>query len=179
MLQIINDMIQTAIMLITVIVTWKIYKRKKRDEIKDCAKQLYVEYEKSVEMLSDINKIISEDASIYRTDILFSINDLNYDFWERSGHLLYRQLDESEFKNIDLYFQKLKNILQMLTLIKELTVEEYKEYYTSAAKDDKTPEKSASLMQPREYTAPIVTMTKQMQSLIKIFPKEKLQNLMK
>lgn len=128
-ISLINSILQTVIMIVTVLVTWRIYVRKQKDIKKDSAKRILVEYEKSVDSIEKVKGIVSADATQMDLGKLFSVSNFSFDYWENNGHILYRELNDSEFKNIDLYFQKLEKLFEMLQAMKSLAKVEYEKYY--------------------------------------------------
>ncbi len=180
-----NALLQTFIMFVTVVVTWFIYQRRQIDIRKDAARRILVEYETSVDLLIDIKQIISPDASNYDVMKLLAINFYDYSYWKNHNHILYRELNVSEFKNINTYFNKLKNMCDTLGMIKNLTEDEIKNLYGNAAMEkalhnnDCPANLSLCIVLPKEYTIPILEACKEMDLLVKIFPKEKIESLSK
>ncbi len=178
-----NSLLQTIIMLVTVVVTWTIYKRKHTDIRKDTARRILIEYNKSAELLVDIKSVITEDASSYNIRKLLAIDFYDYNYWEFHNHILYRKFSESEFKNINIYFQKLKNLFDLLETIKRLTEEELKGLFLNATMNkaqnniECPANLSSCVLLPQDYTVPILELCKEMDVLAKIFPKEKLELL--
>lgn len=181
-ISLINSILQTVIMIVTVLVTWRIYVRKQKDIKKDSAKRILVEYEKSVDSIEKVKGIVSADATQMDLGKLFSVSNFSFDYWENNGHILYRELNDSEFKNIDLYFQKLEKLFEMLQAMKSLAKVEYEKYYININMGIMNSEKEGYhlvIMQPTEYTVPVLQICQDLEMLIKIFPVEKIEKLTK
>lgn len=184
-ISLVNSILQTVIMIVTVFVTWRIYVRKQKDIKKDSAKRILVEYEKSVESIEKVKGIVSADATQMDLGKLFSVSNFSFDYWENNGHILYRELNDSEFKNIDLYFQKLEKLFEMLQAMKSLAKVEYEKYYINIlninmgiVESDKKGD-NLIIMQPAEYTVQVLQICEDLEMLINIFPVEKIEKLTK
>lgn len=182
----INSILQTAVMVITVVVTWRIYKNTQKDKKKDVARKILVEYEKGMELLEKAKEIITEDAMNYNVRKLITINYVNCNFWEDNGHILRKNLNESEFKNIELYFRNLKNLSELLDSIKEMTKQEYLDFYQrynetllgkELSQNQDTP--ILRVLLPADYTISVIDKCKEIELLSKVFPKEKIGKLSK
>lgn len=190
------SIIQTVIMIVTVIVTWKIYKRKQIDTQRDIARKILVEYNKSIELIKNAREIISEDMQRYDVKKLLSISQIDFSFWDNNGYILSRNLNESEYKNIEVYFEKMEILFELLQTIKDVTKEQYinfyqkynekllEVYWDEQKEDDKNdirnrPRPQISVTQPIEYTSSVVEKYKEIELLLKVFPKEKLESLAK
>lgn len=181
-ISLINSIVQTVVMVATVVVTWIIYAKKQKDTRKDTARRVLVEYEKSVDLLNSIKEIISEDATRFDVRKLFAVNFLNNNYWEEHSHILRRELNDSEFKNINLYFEKLKILFDILGMIKRLTEEEYKSHHVKNMMGNiqggtTTEPPLVIISQPLDYTIPVLEICKEMVDLVKIFPKEKIEKV--
>lgn len=188
-----NNIIQTIILAVTVVVTWIIYTRKQRDQRKEVARKILVEYEKSIDVIQNAKKIVSEDLKNYDVVRLLDVSYINFDYWEKKGHILYRKLNDSEFKNIEIFFQKLNILFELLQTMKDTTKSQYEDYYQKVNGiklksfldgDNETPKslEAMTILQvilPREYTGSVLEECKDIDLLIKIFPKEKLKKIAK
>lgn len=187
---------QTVIMIATVGVTWKIYKRKQIDTQRDVARKILVEYNKSIELIKNAKEIISEDLQRYDVKKLLAISKIDFSYWDNNGYMLSGKLNESEYKNIEVYFEKMEILFELLQNMKDLAKEQYINYYqkynekklevywNELKKDDmddirNKPRPNISTTQPIEYTASTVEKYKEIELLLKIFPKEKLESLAK
>lgn len=176
-ISLVNSIIQTIIMILTVGVTWGIYKRKQKDTKKDVARKVIVEYEKSIDLLNDAKQIISEDASQFDIMKLLAIDYINCDFWDDNRYTLQQELNASEFKNVEIYFRKFKILFEILETIKQLTKDQYTYEYQNSIKNSGQP--AVKIFQPTEYTQLVVEKCKEIELLLKIFPKEKLETIAK
>ena len=174
-------------------VTWIIYKRKQSDKRKDVARKILVEYRKSIELIRNAREIISEDLKNYDVRKLYSINHIDFSFWENNGYVLSHKLNDSEYKNIEIYFEKIEIMFELLQTIKDVTKEQYisfyqkyneeklKVYWDQMQENDirtrERPQVSATL--PLEYTSQVIEKCKELELLLNVFPKEKLDNLAK